>query len=245
MLSYARFEVRRTLRNKRYMIFTIGLPLAFYFIYSSIYAESSLQGTTFAAYYMVSMAAFSAFGAASGAGGARLASERTSGWVRQLRVTPLSPTGWLATKVAVALTVTVPCIAVVLIAGAAAHGVSLPAARWVQLVASLVLASIPFGIMGMVLGYLFDTESASAGQTIVLLGMSILGGLWFPLSIFPAALRDVARFLPTYGLGAVGRAALVGQGPGMVAVIGLVAWTLGLGAALVWLYRRDETRALA
>ncbi|MGH9128896.1 MAG: ABC transporter permease [Acidimicrobiales bacterium] len=245
MLAYTRFEVVRILRNKRYVIFTIGLPLAFYFIYSSIYAKSHFQGTTFAAYYMVSMASFAAFGAALGAGGTRLAMERKNGWIHQLRITPLSAAGWLGTKLAAALAVAVPCIAVVLIAGVAAHGVSLPAARWAQLVVSLVLATIPFGIMGMVVGYLFDEESAQAGQTIILLGVSILGGLWFPLSIFPHALQEVAKFTPSYGLGAVGRAALVGQGPGLVPVVGLVAWTVVLGVALAFLYRRTETRAVA
>lgn len=245
MLAFTRFEVIRTLRNKRYVIFTIGLPLAFYFIYSSIYSKSSFHGTSFAAYYMVSMAAFAAFGAALGAGGGRLAMERKNGWIPQLRITPLSATGWLGSKLTTALLVAVPCIAVVLIAGVAARGVSLPAVDWLQLVVSLVLATIPFGIMGMVVGYLFDEESAQAGQTIILLGLSILGGLWFPLSIFPTALQDLAKVFPTYGLGAVGRAALVGQGPGWGPVIDLVAWTVVLGVALAWLYRRDETRAVA
>ncbi len=245
MVAFTRFEVVRILRNKRYIIFTIGLPLAFYFIYSGIYSKSSFQGTSFAAYYMVSMAAFAGFGAALGAGGTRLAMERKNGWIHQLRITPLSATAWLGTKLTTALLVAVPCIGVVLIAGVAAHGVSLPATRWAQLVVSMVLATIPFGIMGMVVGYLFDEESAQAGQTIILLGLSILGGLWFPLSIFPAALRDVAKVFPSYGLGAVGRAALVGQGPGWVPVIGLMGWTVALGVALAWLYRRDETRAVA
>ena len=55
-------------------------------------------GLSFALYYMVGMASWGAMGAAT-AGGARIAAERSIGWVRQLRITPLSIRTYFGAKV--------------------------------------------------------------------------------------------------------------------------------------------------
>ena len=53
---------------------------------------SAIGGTTWKTYFMVSMAAYAAMVAALG-GAIVIARERSSGWTRQLRVTPLPVRG--------------------------------------------------------------------------------------------------------------------------------------------------------
>lgn len=245
MLPYARFELRRSLRNRRYVFFTLGFPLVFYLLFSHIYGSVKIGSTSYPAYIMVSMAAFAALGAGIATGGSRLATERASGWVRQLRITPLSARGWLATKLACSLALVIPAVGIVLIAGVLSVNVTLSGGAWAQLVASLILGSIPFGLLGLVLGYLFDPGSAETGTRFVYIGLSVLGGLWIPIQVFPNALQDVAKALPSYWLGDLGRSALVYQAPSGAGIGALVGWTAVLAVALIWLYRRDESRVSA
>jgi ABC-2 type transport system permease protein len=81
-------EVRRILRSPRFLIFTVGLPLLYFLIFSGIYAS---DGGATVVVLMVMMAAFGAISASISVGG-RVAAERHVGWNRQLRLTPLP--GW-------------------------------------------------------------------------------------------------------------------------------------------------------
>jgi hypothetical protein len=56
------------------------------------------------------MAAFGAIGAVLMATGPRIAAERQSGWLRQLRLTPLRPGATLAARLVAALALTLPAI---------------------------------------------------------------------------------------------------------------------------------------
>src|SRR2546430_15134988 len=92
-IAYTRFEVLRTLRNARFVALTMAMPTLLYLLISQVDRGSS-------ALLMVSMAAFSMINAAISANSGSLPAERASGWLRQLRTTPLSRTGWLVARLA-------------------------------------------------------------------------------------------------------------------------------------------------
>ena len=96
-LAYTRFELRRTFRNRRFLFFSLGFPIALFFLIAGPNKnEHDLGGTGISAplYYMVALAAFGTMmGMVST--GARIAGERQVGWTRQLRVTPLSSAAYL------------------------------------------------------------------------------------------------------------------------------------------------------
>ena len=100
--TYMRFELLRMLRNRRFFIFSLGFPLVlFYLIAGPNRDDLDFGGTGISApvYYMVGLVAFGTMNAML-ASGARIAAERSAGWNRQLRITPLSARAYLRTKVA-------------------------------------------------------------------------------------------------------------------------------------------------
>ena len=92
MIAFLRFEIVRTLRNVRFLVFLIAFPVLLYLIYAKQTGTS--QGLTVAAILMVSMAVWSGMGSAMFATGPQLAKERQNGWMRQLRVSPISAPRW-------------------------------------------------------------------------------------------------------------------------------------------------------
>ena len=68
-LTYLRLEVVRVLRNKRVLIFSILLPSILLLVIGSPQKHDAYQGTTVAAYIMVSMGIFGAMSSATGAAG--------------------------------------------------------------------------------------------------------------------------------------------------------------------------------
>jgi len=99
-------ELRRLLRSPRFLIFTAGLPLVYFLLFSGIYAP---DGGAAVVVLMAMMGAFGAISASISVGG-RVANERHIGWNRQLRLTPLPGWGYLAVKAATAMLVVLPAL---------------------------------------------------------------------------------------------------------------------------------------
>ena len=106
-LAYLRLEVRRSLRNRRYLVFTVVFPVMLYVLYTAVLPDTAsgpIAGLPWNVYFLVSMAAYGAMGAAMSQANP-IATERRQGWARQLRVTPLPSLAYVAAKVASAVAV--------------------------------------------------------------------------------------------------------------------------------------------
>ncbi len=66
----------------------------------------------------------------------------------------------------------------------------------------------------------------------------MLGGLWFPVSLFPGWLRGLSAYTPTHRFAQLGTAVAEGQAPGAGAIIVLTAWLVVFGSYAVLSYRR-------
>jgi ABC-2 type transport system ATP-binding protein len=87
ILLLTQADINRLRRNRRYLLFTVGLPVILYLIVGK--TASSAYGVGFAAYYMVAMATLGGFAGALNGNAIRISEERKVGWIRQLRLTPL------------------------------------------------------------------------------------------------------------------------------------------------------------
>ena len=239
-VTYLLLEVRRATRNGRFLIFSILFPVLLFLLYVGIFAngDEAVVGIL-----MVNMTAFGALSAALFAGG-RVALERSLGWQRQLRLTPLSGSGYLAAKGITGMMLAVPAVVLVPLIGGIAEGVSLDAGGWLRVTIGIWLAVIPFALIGLLIGQVGTPDSMQPIMSITMMTMSLLGGIFIPIDSMPDWLMKVSHLLPSYWLGQVGRGAVttdlsvdLGQ-----AVLVLAAWTVVLGVAVVRRYRRDSAR---
>jgi ABC-2 type transport system permease protein len=117
--------------------------------------------------------------------------------------------------------------------------VHLSASQWLGTGLAVWLGLIPFAVLGLVIGFAGTVDTVQPISMITYLGLSILGGLWFPVEQFPAFLQDVAKVTPSYWLADLGRSVLAGDGVPVNAVLVLAAWTIVLGVFGVVAYRRS------
>lgn len=248
LASFLAFELRRMLRSPGVLVWTLAFPVV---LYLANFANKSNNpgaqrwaGTTWAVYFMVSMCAWAAIAAALNAGGARLAAERANGWTRYLRLTPLPSWCYAAGKVLTgAALALIAALALSLIAGAAARP-QLPASAWTAMILVCWLGSLPFAALGILVGLAAGTSVAQPAMVAAMLMLDVLGGLLWPLPVFPHWLQDIAKVLPSYRLADLGRAAVTGHALNPADVVFLGAWTLLFGAAAAWRYRADQQRAI-
>jgi ABC-2 type transport system permease protein len=242
--AYLVLETKRAVRNPRSLIFTVVFPVVLFLVYKGLYGSGTMpvdgKQVSTTAFLMVNMAAFGGFMAAMSTGG-RTAIERAAGWQRQLRLTPLTPRGYLSAKAGVAMLVGLPSIVLVSLVGLAS-GVHLSAGAWFQVVIGVWIATIPFAVLGLLIGQLATAESLQVYTSGIMLACSLIGGLWIPVTLFPSWLASIAEVLPSYWLADVGHGALAGNQDLGKAVLVLAIWAAVLAFAVLRRYQRDSAR---
>ena len=238
-LTALSLEVRRMLRNRRTVLFTVVFPSVFFLIFGPSAKRQPGGGPVAIAYVMISMAVYGAM-VGTTAGGAAVSVERSLGWSRQLRLTPLGPGAYIAMKVLTAMVLGLLAVSAEYTVGAIS-GVRMAPEIWVLSGLAAWLCSLVFAAFGLFVGYLLPSENVMqiVGPLLALLAM--FGGLFIPLAMLPHAMQVAAQFTPVYGVGQIARSPLVG-GFTTVAVVNVIAWTLAFGAGAVWLFRRDTAR---
>lgn len=239
-VHYLRLELMRLLRNPRTVIFTIVMPSVLYLVFSNT-NSGRLGGISTAAYIMVSMAAYGSIGAAmfSAAG---IATERRIGWNRQLRLTPLPPSAYVLAKGIAAWCVTLVGLVLVYVVGFAS-GVRMPWTHWLGTLGATWVAVLPFVLLGIGIGYVGNVDLVQPVTMLFFFGMSIVGGLWVPVEAMPDVMGQIAQLVPSYWLGAAGRAVIGGQDFGWKGVVVLLVWTLAIGGFAASRYRADTAKA--
>jgi ABC-2 type transport system permease protein len=240
-LIYTRFELLRTFRNRRFFIFSFGFPLVLYFLIAGPQKNNhNLAGTGIPAplYYMAGLAAFGTM-ASMISSGARIASERRAGWTRQLRITPLRPRDYFRAKVVTSYAMAITSLLLLYIAGASL-GVSLPAGQWLAMTGLIIVALLPFAVLGITLGHLVNVESVGPLTGGLLAILAFLSGTWFPLT--SGFLYDVGQYLPGYWIVQASHIAIHGHPWGTQGWVVVIAWTVVLLVAARVAYRRDTQR---
>ncbi|OLZ46809.1 ABC transporter permease [Amycolatopsis keratiniphila] len=238
--TYLKTEIVRTFRSTRFVLFAVAFPVLMFLLQANVFASGQLN---ISGVIMVNMMAFGAFSAAM-TSGAKLAIERSTGWQRQLRLTPLTGAGYLGGKALSAMLVALPSLLLVPLVGVLVQGVHLDAAGWLRLVLGIWLGAIPLVLLGLLLGQFGTPESMQPLNMIVMMGMGFLGGLWIPIDGMPSWMADLAQVTPTYWLIQLVRPVVTDQHTvSLPAALGvLAAWTAVLGTLVIRRYRKDSAR---
>lgn len=241
MIVMMELEVKRAFKDWRFILFTVGMPIVIY-LSTARGRSASLGGTSAANYLLVSMAVFSAIGAALNTGGPRIAAEREVGWTRQLRLTSMTSSQYIAVKVLTAAVVSLSATIAIFAFGGLLNGVRMPVGQWIASTVAIWLGSLVFCALSVMLGYMFTTTSITIGLMVVNMGFSMVGGLFWPVELFPPWMRLVAELTPTYHLAELGHSAQLGAWPAVSDIVVLAGYLVLFGALAAWMYRRDEVR---
>lgn len=240
-LTVLGIELRRMLRNRRTIIFTLVFPAAMLLAFGgqSGWDEKAGSGNV-AAYILASMALYGAALTAA-AGGSMVALERSLGWSRQLRLTPLNPVVYILMKALVALVMGALAITSVNVVGAVQGKAEMPAHVWVECAVVTLFCTLTFAALGVFVGYVVPGENAMQilGPGLALL--SFLGGVFIPLDNYAEAVRQVAYWTPMYGVAEIARWPLTHELP-WFAVVNAVAWFAVFVAGAAWRMSKDTAR---
>lgn len=245
MTGFVTLELRRSLRDVRYLVIAVALPIGLYLLFTGLFGSRGQRalGLPQPVELMVAMVAYGAMWAVFSATGPRIAHERAIGWTRQLRVTPLSPASALSGKLVTALAAALPAMLLVALTAAASHHVHLSAAQWLAMFAAMWAGVLSLALLGLAIGYLTGDEIAFPLTMALYFALGALGGLWMPPSTMPHLMQDIGMVLPSNALAQLGWRIAGGRASIPAAVVVLAAWMLASALAALLAYRRRALRA--
>jgi len=238
-LTYARYDLLRVVRNRRYFIFSIGFPLVLFLVIAGSNRHSTIAGIPFPVYYLTGM---TAWGSMNGvvSGGGIISLERAVGWTRQLRVTPLPAWAYMASKVARGYAMAALTIIVLYVAGLSMD-VHLTASGWLLMTGLIFVGLLPFAALGILLGHLLSPDSLGPALGGITALFALLGGAWGPLAQ-GGTFHDISRLLPSYWMVQAGEAGLTHAGWSAFGWLVILVWSAVLTRLAWFAYRRDTGR---
>ena len=233
-------EARRRLRNRRAMIFSVVMPIAFFLMFTtSDYSAMAYGRGNAVAGIMIGLALYGALVTTTGAGAA-VSTERASGWSRQLRLTPLKPVCYILAKAVVGLLFAMVAVAGVYVLGPLRHA-QMPAGAWVASALIVWAGSLVFVAFGLFIGYVLPSDSATQIIGGLMALLAFLGGMFTPLT--PGSAMDrIGSFSPMYGLHKLALQPLGAEPFSWWWVVNVVAWLAVFLGGAAWRMGHDTAR---
>lgn len=239
--TYTGIELRRSLRNRRFFVVSLLLPVIFLIVFGTSTGGSggnfSGTGISAMAFYLGGVVSFAAMAAMIG-GGIRISTERMSGWNRQLRLTPLKPSTYFLSKLLVTYLLLFASI-VLLSVVALLFGASLQPLHWLEMLVLVALACIPFAGLGIGVGHLLKPDAIGPVLGITTGLLAFLGGSWYPPT---GTIATIGKLQPSWWIATGGHVASGGDGWTLEGWIVVAAWSVAAVSFALWAYRRDTKR---
>jgi ABC-2 type transport system permease protein len=234
-------ELRLFLREKSGPAFGVGLPLLLLTIFGNLpfyhRPRAELGGRTLLDTYVPILVAFVLAMLALNVLPPVLAGYREQGVLRRLRTTPVGPVRLLAAQLVVMLLTAAVAVAALLLLARFAFGVALPRQFAGFLLATLLAALALLAVGLLVSAAAPGGRGANALGAVAFYPLVFLGGLFLPVDTMPAALRHVSHATPMGAAVAAMQDATAGHWPHRLALVTLLAWAVGAGAAAARLFR--------
>ncbi|RTE86610.1 MULTISPECIES: ABC transporter permease [Gammaproteobacteria] len=235
-LKESYYDLLSLWRTPAFFLPAILFPVVFYVFFGIVFNMSSGH----AEYMLVSYACFGMMGPSMFNYATAVASDRAHGWLTLKRTSPMPLSAYIVAKFFSSL-VFAACIALILfVVSAVFANVQLWPWQWVSLFIILLLGTLPFALIGLLLGLCLSDKAAPALVNLIYLPMAFLSGLWMPISILPDFVGTIAQWLPAYHYSQLAHAVIgTDQGQSLLLhVTYLVAFSAAMLAVVAWRFQR-------
>ena len=201
-----RAECLRYLRSPSFLLPTLLFPAVFFLMFGVVLAGHNSPDAP--RFLLASYSTFGVMGPGLFGFGMSLALERDNGLLTLKRAMPMPPAAYLLGKMVMAMLMAGLITALLQTLALTVAHVPLHLGQMLQLAVVCILGAVPFCALGLLLGTLVKGHGAPAVVNLLYLPMAFLSGLWFPLSMLPSLVRNLAPLWPSYHLNALAQTAL-------------------------------------
>jgi ABC-2 type transport system permease protein len=240
-LVHAKYSLLETLRVPIAVIGTVVFPaLALLFF---VVPQPAVAGDeTYATQAVASMAVFSVMVGSLFSFGLGVAENREKPWDPYLRTLPAPGIARVLAHILATGTMSVVALIPLVVIGALLTEASATPLQLLAGLVAIIVAALPFMLIGICIGYAFSTKAAIAVIQIVFFTLAFGGGLFLPPLLFPDWLDAISQALPSRQGRDFVIWAVQGGDLRPLSWLGLIGWIVVLLGLALLLFRRDEGR---
>jgi len=239
VLHVTRFQLRAFLRNRRARMFTMVIPLILLALLAGVFdgGETTVNGVKvdYRQFFVPSVVVFSLTLTTLAMLVATVVNQRELGILKRRRATPMPAWALIAGQSLTVVLMAIGTVALLLIVGAIAFGVRIPAAGWPTMILGVLGGAFAFCGLGYALSTFADSaDSAQPMIQLITFPLFFISGIWIPISELPKALEVIAKIFPVEHVADLVHRAYVGAvptGPVLLDFAILLAWA-ALGAVV-------------
>ncbi|MGN6816607.1 MAG: ABC transporter permease [Solirubrobacterales bacterium] len=209
VLAQARMAVLVALRTPRTVIFTIAFPIVLLVLFNSIFNAGGNETATLPgdlklsaeAYFTAGIIAYAAALSTFTTLAVSLTTQRENGQLKRYRGTPMPPWTFIAGQIIRAEAQALAMAAVLLVIGAVAYGIPIPASTFPAFVLYLLLGTATLCSLGIAVSAFTPTpDAASTIAPFSVVILAFISGVWIPVEQLPNWLETIGKVFPLYHL---------------------------------------------
>jgi ABC-2 type transport system permease protein len=194
------YEQRAFWRNRTRAFFSVGMPIMLLVLFASLNSGAHIEELGNIPYVVFFLPGILAYGIiitqfinmASG-----LAIQRDNGLLKRMRGTPLPGWAYVGGRVGSTVLTSLVMTVVMLVIGRVFYDVHLRAEAVPAVLVAVLLGAATFAALGMAAVSLIpNAEAAPVVANVLILPLSFISGIWYPLTGAPTWVVDVAKFFP-------------------------------------------------
>jgi ABC-2 type transport system permease protein len=194
------YEQRGFWRNRTRAFFSVGMPIMLLLLFASLNSGAHIKELGNIPYVVFFLPGILAYGIiitqfinmAAG-----LAIQRDNGLLKRMRGTPLPGWAYVGGRVGSTALTSMMMAVVMLILGRVFYGVHLRPEAVPAVLLAILLGAATFSALGMAAVSLMpNAEAAPVVANVLILPLSFISGIWYPLTGAPTWLADVAKTFP-------------------------------------------------
>jgi ABC-2 type transport system permease protein len=196
-------RMRLAMRNRAFLFFSLIMPLAFLFIYMTLFGRGRIQAVPYLLAMVLALTVMGSFWGLS----VQLVTFREQGILRRFRVTPVSASAMLASSLLSNYFLTLPTIAVEFFLSRSVFHMAGPG-NVLSVFVLVTIGTVTFASLGLIVASVTNTmqETQIINQIIWFIFLFI-SGVTIPFPMLPGAVQAFAVFLPaTYLVSGLQRA---------------------------------------
>ncbi|WP_333608757.1 ABC transporter permease [Arsukibacterium sp.] len=196
------YDLVNVWRTPGFVLPALAFPLVFYLFFGVLFSPSG--SSSHAAYLLATYSCFGIMGPAMFNFAMNIASDRAQGWLTLKRLSPMPFSAYLLAKMATSLVFALLIIVLLFSAAALFGEVRLYHSQWLGLALLMLIGTVPFALIGLLLGLTLSDKAAPGVVNLLYLPMAFLSGLWIPVAMLPHFMQQLAWLWPSYHLSQLG-----------------------------------------
>lgn len=196
-------RMRLAMRNRAFLFFSLVMPLAFLFIYMTLFGRGRVQAVPYLLAMVMALTVMGSFWGLS----VQLVTFREQGILRRFRVTPVGASAMLASSLLSNYVLTLPTIAIEFFVSRSVFHMAGPG-NVLSVFVLVTIGTVTFASLGLIVASVTNTmqETQIINQIIWFIFLFI-SGVTIPFPMLPGAVQAFAVFLPaTYLVSGLQRA---------------------------------------